>query len=421
VQLPGALDGPEPDVLAVGPHLKNTIAVAKHGEITLSQHLGDLDSEQALLGASRCIEDLTTLTDARPRVLVCDAHPDYASTLIAEGLVEAWSAGPEPARDVGASANPPSAQAANPSRSLSADGPPELRRVHHHLAHVLAVMAEHGLDPPLLGLAWDGAGLGPDGTVWGGELLRVDPATWSRVARVRPFPLPGGDRAAREPRRSALGVLYAALGDGAFTREGLLDGVFTQPERNALRTMLAQGVQAPLCSSVGRLFDAWASLLGIRQIHSFEGQAAVELEYAAHRIWVQRTKWTALPPYPVSITNGEIDWRPWLEEMLAERRILHTTGGSVHTLARLAARFHRTWIETAARLAKRADLPRIVLSGGCFQNRILLEGTIERLRHDGFQVHWPQQVPPNDGGIALGQAAAARRRLEYAGDRFLPD
>jgi len=262
-------------------------------------------------------------------------------------------------------------------------------------------MAENELTGSVLGVAWDGTGYGPDGTIWGGEFLLATEEGYRRAAHLRPFRLPGGERAVREPRRSCLGLLYALLGDAALALEDLPPvASFTPRERAVLRRVLAQGLNAPLTSSAGRLFDALAALLGVRQVSTFEGQAAMELEWAAQAIPTDES-------YPLAILGDQeplvVDWAPMVETILAQ-----VAGPSV-PVGLSAARAHNTLVEAIVAVARRVGEERVVLTGGCFQNRYLTERAVRRLREEGFRPYWHQRVPPNDGGIALGQALAARR------------
>ncbi|HTU93699.1 MAG TPA: carbamoyltransferase HypF [Gemmataceae bacterium] len=356
-----------PPLLAVGAHQKNTLAIAAGCQVVVSQHVGDLDTPIALMAFHRIAEDLPRLYALEPQAVVCDRHPDYHSTRHAENM-----------------------------------GLPIVRVQHHH-AHVRAVMAEHGLSGPLLGVAWDGTGLGLDGTIWGGEFLRVGGDGFERRAYLRRFRLPGGERAVREPRRTALGLLYELLGEELFDCDGLAPlRSFSQPERGVLRGMLRGGVNAPWTSSAGRLFDAVAALLDIRQTVAFEGQAAVELEFAADGA-------ETAEPYPFVLTaSGLLDWGPMIRAILETIRLAapaaHAPGSVVGTIAR---RFHDTLAETIVAVARFVGERIVALSGGCFQNAYLLEQTVTRLRDAGFRVYWPERIPPNDGGIALGQILAA--------------
>ena len=353
-----------PVVLALGGHLKNTIALATDGQALVSQHLGDLASVAGALLLERTIVDLTQFLAVRPALLACDLHPNYTSTRIAERLADTW-------------------------------GVP-LERVQHHHAHVAACVAEHGLSGPVLGLAWDGAGLGTDGTLWGGEALVVDGASFRRVAHLRPFPLPGGERAMREPRRAALGLLFETLGADALTHVG---GMFSATDARLLLTMLENGVHVVRTTSVGRLFDATAALAGIRTTATFEGQAAMELECAAE----QTDDETA---YPLPLCDGEpavADWAPLLRAVLRDR----DTGTEP---ARIAARFHNALAALVQAIADRFGVRRVVLTGGCFQNLRLAHHARARLLAAGFEVYIPQRYPANDGGLALGQLLVALAR-----------
>ena len=365
-----AARGIAPGILAVGGHLKTTVALSTAAGIVLGQHLGDLDTAEARDAYDRGIADIQRLHEAAPRLVARDLHPDYHSTRVAEGL-----AAPKFA-------------------------------VQHHLAHVASCMAEHGLEPPVLGVSWDGTGYGTDGTVWGGEFLLVTGEGWKRVAHLRPFRLPGGEAAVREPRRSALGLLHAAFGADAFAMTDLAPvAAFTPAERKPLAVMLERGLNAPLTTSAGRLFDAVAALLGLRQTTSHEGQAAMELEWAASRGDSKNVD------YQVDLKdeNGVIvlDWQPLLEALIADIR-----GGIA--AGRAAAQFHDALALAIAGTAATIGEETVVLSGGCFQNGRLTERTLTALKAAGLQPVRQERVPPNDGGLALGQAWWAGR---FAGER----
>lgn len=361
--LPVLVKEPLPPLLAVGAHLKNTVALSVGRQVFLSQHIGDLETAQALEAFRRVVADVRGLWEHQPQAVACDMHPDYLSTQMAHRL-----------------------------------GLP-VREVQHHLAHTLACMAENELEPPVLGVSWDGTGYGTDGTVWGGEFLLVREEGWERFAHLRPFRLPGGDRAIKEPRRAALGVLYELLGEEAFA---LLETAFTLEERRVLASALRQGVQAPLTTSAGRLFDAVAALVGLRQQVNFEGQAAMELEFLTHGVDSDERYPFAFageaPPYL-------LDWAPLLQAVLEDLRCQTPA-------AQIAVRFHNTLAEMIVEVAQRAEVERVALSGGCFQNAYLTVRTVRRLAEAGFRPYWHQRVPPNDGGIALGQILAAAWQRE---------
>ncbi len=354
--LPVALPGALPPVLAVGGHLKSTVALAVGPHAIVSQHIGDLESAPAADAFTRVIADLEACYGVTPTTVACDMHPDYRSTQYAR------------------------------ARGLP------MVPVQHHLAHVLACVHEHGLTGPLLGVAWDGTGFGPDGTIWGGEFFALDDATVCRVAHLRPFPLPGGEAAVREPRRSALGLLHAWGGAGTPPA-----GAFTDAERAALGGMLARGVNCPRTSSVGRLFDAVASLLDLRQVNRFEGQAAMALEFAA------------VPTddgYPMPLVDDVLGWAPLLAALCADIAAGVSAGVC-------AGRFQAALAGAIVAMAAQYGAERVLLTGGCFLNRSLLEQSIAFLRRAGHLPYWPQRIPPNDGALALGQLHAVAHPREW--------
>jgi hydrogenase maturation protein HypF len=268
--------------------------------------------------------------------------------------------------------------------------------VQHHYAHIMSCMAENEIVAPALGIAWDGTGYGTDGTIWGGEFLRMKKGGFDRVAHLHTFPLPGGDAAIREPRRSALGLLYSIYGANACELDGL-DAVktFSSTELAVVCEMLSRGINSPLTSSAGRLFDAVASLIGLRQRTGFEGQAAMELEFIADR--------SVAGSYPFSV--DQTNSTAVIDPAETVRAILRDHEEGVPCSA-IASRFHNTMAEIMVAVAKIAGEEKIALSGGCFQNKLLTELAVTRLRSEGFKVYWHQRIPPNDGGIALGQLAA---------------
>jgi hydrogenase maturation protein HypF len=278
--------------------------------------------------------------------------------------------------------------------------------VQHHLAHIFSCMAENELQPPLLGVSWDGTGYGLDGTVWGGEFFLVTDGAAERFAHLRQFRLPGGDAAAKEPRRAALGVLYELFGGAAFAMADLASLRAVSPaEVASLRTMLARSLNSPLTSSAGRLFDAVASLLGMRQQTRFEGQAAMELEFLLGDFPTADHYPLAIAPLSPSArgTPFILDWRPCIEAILADVRRRRQPG-------EISAKFHNALVEGILEIARRSGQHRVALSGGCFQNRYLTERAVQRLQEEGFRPYWHQRLPPNDGGIALGQIIAALRQ-----------
>jgi hydrogenase maturation protein HypF len=351
-------------ILALGGHQKNAVAIGSSGQIMLGPHGGDLDREETRTAFARSAERLLALHGLRARAVACDRHPDYASTRHAERL-----------------------------------GLP-LLRVPHHLAHALSGMVDHGLGGPVLAVAWDGTGYGGDGTIWGGEFLAVAPPRYRRVAHLLPFRLPGGEAAVREPRRAALGVLHILHGAAAVD---LMDrfapaGGFSARERHVLGAMLARGINAPLTSSAGRLFDAVASLLGLCQRSGFEGEAAMALEAAA-----DMAEADAPLPDAVLRTGTDplvVDWRPILAALLTgcERGV---------SPAALAAGFHSALANAIAAVARQLGAEKVLLTGGCFQNARLTELAVARLGAIGVEAFCHRRVPPNDGGLAVGQIAFA--------------
>jgi len=376
-----------PDILAVGAHLKNTVALGVGPQIFISQHIGDLETTQAYEAFRRVISDFERLYESRPGRVVADAHPDYLSTKFARELASAGSSQSE-------------------AKAAGAQTPISLASVQHHLAHVLSCMAENELEPPVLGVSWDGTGYGLDGTIWGGEFFRVGESSVERVAHFRPFRLPGGDQAIKEPRRTALGLLFEAFGLTTFEFLELPAlQAFSSSELRGLKDMLRKALHSPRTSSAGRLFDAVASLAGIRQRVRFEGQAAMELEFALEGFATEEAYRVSLSPGPgdleIGVNQAQLDWLPLLEAVLADLR-----GKTAPGL--ISARFHNGLVEAIVAVAQHFSQPRVVLTGGCFQNRYLTERAIRRLQEEGFRPYWHQRVPPNDGGIALGQIVAVR-------------
>jgi hydrogenase maturation protein HypF len=354
-----------PTILAVGGHLKNTVALSLGSAVVMTPHVGDLDTALSVDVHRQAIDDLVRFFGVTPQAVACDLHPDYASTRHAEYLAATW-------------------------------GVPLIPVQHHH-AHVAACVAEHGLEGPVLGLSWDGTGYGTDGTVWGGELLLCDGDQVARVAHLRTYSLPGGDRAAREPRRSGLGLLYEILGPGA---ADVASAWFTAEELPLLLSALKRPKLFPRTSSLGRLFDAVAALCGLPPRVTFEGQAAMALEFVADA--------SVNDAYPLPLqtqVSTVLDWEPLVRAILADR-ISHVP------VAVISAKFHNALADAAVAAARMADCPRVVLTGGCFQNTLLTNCVRQRLAATGFQVYHHQEVPPGDGGIALGQILVAANRIE---------
>ncbi|ACK51664.1 (NiFe) hydrogenase maturation protein HypF [Methylocella silvestris BL2] len=347
-------DGPA--VIAVGGHLKATLCVTRGREAFVSQHVGDLNTAAAIRFYEETARRMLTMLDVAPQLVACDLHPDYRSTRFAEAM----------------------------------DLP--ILRLQHHAAHLAAVAAEHHLRGPILGLALDGHGYGDDGSAWGGELMLLEGAGWRRLGHLRPLALPGGDRAAGEPWRMGVAAL-TALGRGA-------EAVWRFPGNalaGRLAAMLAANVQGPTTTSMGRLFDAAAALLGVCAEQSYEGQAAMQLEALVRIPRCLRGGYR--------ITGDILDFTPLLASLL-EPGLQAREGAEL---------FHGTlvaglaeWIgQGVARLGR----PDVVLGGGCLANRVLAEGLTSALRARNLVAWLPRAAPANDGGLSLGQAAMARAHL----------
>ena len=360
--LPEAING---HLLCVGAQMKNTIAVAHGTDVVLSPHIGDLGGA-ATVGVFRRTEKmLGQLHGAEFTAVACDKHPDYASSRHAHQL-----------------------------------GLP-VTAVQHHLAHVLACLLEHGRAADgVLGVSWDGTGYGEDGTVWGGEFLLLEKGEATRFGRLRPFRLAGGDAAVRDPRRVALGLLYETK-DARFAEMarqfGLLGG-----DAAVIQTMLHRGLNSPVTTSAGRLFDGVGALLGLGARNRYEGQTPLAVEAAAMR-GLETTQSFAFGVMDVPRGGGarvELDWQPLLEKLMAQRGATQDTAG-------LAYAFHAALARGIVELAQRAGVGTVALSGGCFQNALLLDLTVDALRAAKFEVLTHRELSPNDGSIAAGQALGA--------------
>ncbi len=358
--LPITVKGVTAGTLAVGGHLANTGAISIRDGVILSQHIGDLETLASVLAHRRALNDLQTLFGRASRV-VRDMHPDYASTASAEKT-----------------------------------GLPETTIQHHH-AHILGCMAENGTAAPVLGVAWDGVGLGTDNSAWGGEFLVIGEHTgFERVACLRPFPVPGGDAAALEPRRSALGLLWAMNGSlpPSFS-------FFSDPELKVIGRMMERGVNTHPTTSAGRLFDGVAALLGLRGVCSFRGEAPVLLENLAHGTSQEKG-------YPMSLRKQGppmiLDWEPMLKAISEDAQ------DSV-PLAVISRRFHEGLSDGILMVAREVGARQVAITGGCFTNRLLTELTIEKLGAGGFTPIRHRLVPPGDGGLALGQAVMGQWAL----------
>ena len=365
--LPVRLGQKSAPIVAVGANLKNAVSISSGDNAFVSQHIGDLETPEAYRAFTSVIRSLEQLYDISPSAIACDAHPDYLSTKFAVNEC------------------------------------PKPISVQHHYAHVLSCMAENEVEAPALGVAWDGTGFGSDGTIWGGEFLKISSTGFERFAHLRTFRLPGGDKAVKEPRRSAIGLLFEIFGEKVFAKHELFPVISFMPaELKMIRRMLVGGINSPTTSSAGRLFDAVSSIIGLRERIRFEGQAAMELEFLADQ------REDGVYPFGLTATSPiVIDWEPLILELISD------TFDGVRP-SRAAARFHNTLVEIIVRVAIASKERSIALSGGCFQNKYLIERAIRRLREEGLSVYWHQRIPTNDGGIALGQTVAAAIALREA-------
>ena len=363
--------------LAVGGELKNAFCLASGRDAFMSQHIGDMGSLETWGAFERSTRQFGDLYGIAPGRVAADRHPAY--------LTRRW------AEDV--------------------PGLPVVPVQHHH-AHVVSLMAEHGLPPGerVIGFTFDGTGYGDDGTIWGGEVLVAGYDAYERVGRLRPIPLPGGDAAIRRPWRAALAHLWAAGIPWDPDLPPVAAG--TERERSALRRQLERDVACVPTSSMGRLFDAVSALLGLRQEADYEAQPAMELEWAADAAGAADGE-GAPPAYRFEVTGADLDPVPVLRALVDDRR----SGVAVGTMA---ARFHaavgRLVGDVAERERARTGLGVVALSGGVFQNVLLTRLARRELAARGLQVLTHRVVPPNDGGLALGQAVVAgRHRAPSAG------
>ncbi len=364
--IPLAFEAPVP-LLACGGHLKNTFCLIKGRQAFVSHHIGDLENLETLTSFQEGIAHFGRIFDIDPEAVAYDLHPDYLAT----------------------------------KHALDLDLPHKIGVQHHH-AHIASVLAEHGLAGPLIGVAADGTGYGTDGAIWGCEIMVADLCQFERVAHLAYVPLPGGEKAVREPWRMAAVYLQQAFGDGFADLEIPFARQLDRKRWAPLAQMSARGINSPPASSLGRLFDAVAALVGRPGEALYEGQAAIELEMMAEpdtRI------------YPFAVREGMpamLDVAPLI------RAIVRDLAQGV-PVPEIAGRFHRSVAELLAtacvRATEQTGLRAVALSGGVFQNRLLLEQLVARLDELDFQVYLNRRVPPNDGGLSLGQAAVAAAQL----------
>ncbi|MFH2125885.1 MAG: carbamoyltransferase HypF, partial [Pseudomonadota bacterium] len=355
-----------PPVLATGAHLKNTLCLLRGREAFVSQHVGDLENLETLEFFELTAGHLERILEASPGLIACDLHPDYLSTR--------WA-----------------------MEAAGKRGLPVVRVQHHH-AHAVALMAEHGLTGPVLGISLDGTGFGPDGTVWGGELLKAEQHDYQRLGHLRRFALPGGEAAVKEPWRVALGLLLDLYGEDAAGLDLALVRIHGK-HLPLMGRMKQTGLNTPLTSSLGRLFDAAAALCGLRFSVAYEGQAAIELEQAMAAPSQEGYEFTVGEESGLLI----LDWGAALRELVDD-----VIAGMEPAL--VSARFHAGLINGLAAWAHAGaasgDLKQVCLGGGCLLNAALLTGLPRLLKSSGLEVYTPEALPAGDGGLCLGQALA---------------
>jgi hydrogenase maturation protein HypF len=368
-------------VLGCGAEEKNTFCLTKDNYAFLSQHIGDMENMETLEHFDSTVSLYKRLFHIEPEIIAHDLHPDYLATKYARELGESGI---------------------------------KLIPVQHHHAHIASCMADNGLESPVIGVAFDGTGMGADGNIWGGEFLVADYRNFNRVGHLEYLPLPGGDAAVKRPYRTAIGYILTLLGEDAFNHDLPVMREVDDMEIEIIKRQIERKINSPLSSSMGRLFDAISALLGIRGEIDYEGQAAVELEMAAHSSVVARRVSAeaishAQESYPYRIVEDEGIRIVYLRDLLSA--VIEDLHQGI-SKRRISVKFHNTVAqminETCHLIADETPMVSgVALSGGVFQNRLLLRKTVSLLESSGFQVFTHRQVPCNDGGISLGQAVIA--------------
>ncbi len=357
-----------PSALAYGGHQKNALAFSHNSQMVLMPHIGNLDSVESIEDYGRALDHTQNVFGLQPTQIVCDLHPDYASTKIAK------------------------------------DNCKSVVQIQHHQSHLYSCIAEHNINGPVFGIAFDGSGFGPDQSIWGGEFFIGDRFHLKRVGHLRRFRLPGGELAIREPIRVELSLLYEIFGDSL---GGFDLGTSLPADLKILLTMMARGLNSPWTSSAGRLYDGVAAFLGFHGRSDYEAQAATGLETAADSWMTHSVSKRSVESYDCSNIIQEVscningamrvlNWEPWI------RGIIEDLKQNVEA-PKVAAKFHRSFAQGVVEMVKKFDTPQVVLSGGCFQNKLFSELIINDLREAGFTPFWNQRVPPNDGGLSIGQ------------------
>jgi hydrogenase maturation protein HypF len=365
-------------VLGCGAEVKNTFCLTRDNYAFLSQHIGDMENMETLEHFGNTISLYKSLFRIEPEIVAYDLHPDYLATKYAQELGESGL---------------------------------KLIPVQHHHAHIVSCMADNGLQSPVIGVAFDGTGMGTDEHIWGGEFLVADYKSFSRLGHLEYLPLPGGDAAIKRPYRTAIGYILSLLGENALRELAFMEQV-SEVEAEIIKHQIERGLNSPLTSSMGRLFDAISALIGIRGKIDYEGQAAVELEMAAYPCHCEEPSNEAISndneSYPYNITKDR-GMRIIKLRNLLQATVEDLKQGSSKTW--IAIKFHNTIAQMTSQvcqlIANETGINQIALSGGVFQNRLLLNKTASLLEKSGFQVFTHKQMPCNDGGISLGQAVIA--------------
>ncbi len=363
------------NILALGGHLKNTISLQVKNNCFISQHLGDLDSEISVDTYRICISDLKKLYNSAPEIILHDLHPNYQSTVESDRLHG------------------------------------EKIPVQHHVAHLMSVVAENRLSPPLLGFCWDGTGYGTDETIWGSEVFLWKEKTVQRFASLYPFPLAGGDAGSKEPVRSALGLLKEL--NWFDSGLDLLKKNYPEYQMEKIIKIIAKDIGVFRCHSMGRLFDGFSALLGIAPLSQFEGEAAMRVEFAADKNPDYNSENDFFPiienrnrkPYEPLYW---MDWRPFVRDSIDQL----ISGKNANDLA---MKFHSVLVNTIFKISEMQIINRLAVSGGCFQNKVLLSTLLNEAEKKSVSVFTNQRVPPNDGGISLGQVAYYLSGVELVG------
>ena len=366
------------EVLAVGGELKNTFCVGRNNLFYPSPYIGDMGDVRTVRALKESVIRLTELLETSPKLVACDLHPGYNTTAAAEEM-----------------------------------GMP-LLKVQHHYAHILSCMAENDWNQPVIGVSFDGTGYGTDGTIWGGEFLMADYDGYTRMGSVKPFLQVGGDASAKEGWRIAVSLLREIYGEEA--AESLVEKLklCAKPVAKVQFKMAEKKINSVKYTSAGRLFDAVSAILGICNQSTFEGEASISLEFVAWK-WEERQKETEFPRFPIHVEGSDYFTLEThsLVEWIAERRI---SGESAEKLAWI---FHRALaemiVDACVYLKEKMGITAVALSGGVYQNQLLLQFSVERLEEEGFYVLRHRLIPPNDGGICLGQAVAAMNYLMKKG------